>query len=70
MPMCEIILHQLPHKNAELKICPNRFVTYPFVKEYAHIPYSENYLSHYSIIIPIKYNFNERLQGIQILLLK
>ena len=50
--MCEIKLNQLLHKNPELTNCLNRFITFPFIKEYAHIAYSENYLSQYGIITP------------------
>ena len=53
MPMCENKLNQLVHKNPELINCLNRPITYPFFKEYAHIPYSEYYLSEYNIITPI-----------------
>ena len=44
MPMCEIKLNQLLHKNPEIINCLNRFLTYPFFTEYAHIPYSDKYL--------------------------
>ena len=37
-PVCEINLNQLLHENPELINCPNRFVTYAFITEYAHIP--------------------------------
>ena len=36
MPMCEIELNQLLHKNPELIDCLNRFI-YPFIQEYNHI---------------------------------
>ena len=52
MPMCEYILNQLLHKYPELINCLYRFSSYPFIKEYAHIPFSENYLSQYGIITP------------------
>ena len=52
MPMCETKLNQLLHKKPELINCLNRFITYPFIKEYAHIPYSEKYLSQCDIIKP------------------
>ena len=45
MPMCENNLNQLLHKNPELKNCLTRFVTYPFFQKYAHVTYSEKYLS-------------------------
>ena len=48
--MCENELNQLLHKNPEVIYCFNRFITYPFKKEYAHIPYSENYLSESGLI--------------------
>ena len=51
--MFEIKLNQLLHKNPELINCLNKFIAYPFIEEYAHIPYSEIYLSQYGIIAPI-----------------
>ena len=38
MPMCEINLNPLLHKSPELINCLNRFFTYPFVEDKAHIP--------------------------------
>ena len=53
MPMCEIKLNQLLHKNPELINCFDRFLTYPFINEFAHIPNSNYYLSQYGISAPI-----------------
>ena len=36
-------------KNPELINCLSRFLIYPFIKEYAHIPFSENYLPQYGL---------------------
>ena len=58
MPMCENKLNQLLHKNPELINCLNRFITYSFIKEYAHIPYSKIYLSQYGIITPFQLHKN------------
>ena len=58
MPMCEIKLYQLLHKNPKLIICLNRFITYPFKTEHTHNPHSEIYLSQYGIIPPIQVNNN------------
>ena len=53
MPMCEININQLLHKNPGLINCLERFISYPFIKEHAHIPYSEHYLSQKGTITPI-----------------
>ena len=53
MTVCDIKIIQILHKNPELINCLNRFIFYPFIEEYAHIPYSQNYLSQYGIIAPI-----------------
>ena len=41
MPMCEIKLNQLLHKNPELINCLNIFITYQFTAKYTQI---DNYI--------------------------
>ena len=38
LPIREIKLNQLPHKNPQVISCLKRFCNYPFVQEYVHIP--------------------------------
>ena len=36
--MCEVKLNQLLQKNPELINCHDRFINFPFIADYAHIP--------------------------------
>ena len=49
MLMCEFKFNQLLHKNPEFIYGLSRFITYTFITDYSHIPYSENFLSQYGI---------------------
>ena len=57
MPMCEIKLNQILHKNPDSLNCPNRLIINPFIQKYAHIPYSGNYLSQYGVNISTNNTF-------------
>ena len=58
MPMIEIKLNQLLHKNPQILIYLNSFITFAFIEEYAEIPYSEKYLSQYGRLTPIQVKNN------------
>ena len=38
MPMCEIKLNQILHKNPQLINCPNRLIIYLLIQAYENIP--------------------------------
>ena len=53
LPMCEIKNNQKLLENSQLINHFKRFIIFPFIQGYTHIPVPENYLSYYSIYTSI-----------------